>query len=270
MIQRSSVRSTPDTFASYAQNWNWATSAQIDALLGKSSEGGINLDQVLGERFSTIGQGGPRWLGYHSLETQPDGWIVQSNNTPGFDEVTFTGFQNGAAAMTPGAWLISAADPVAQDRLWNAGPAGEYFYDATTDLYWQDPENFAEQSRAEIQSWLDINPDWRWAAQAEVYALQGIHSYDDVPLEEIMGTAQYGGAGGKRWIGFYDQLGQPDGLILGTFSIVNNALVVQAGTQGGAEGWGAGAWILTESRPTAVPSDNLGDADWGALKVLYR
>jgi hypothetical protein len=265
MLVRSYVRTMPDLFATHADNWDWATSAEIDALLGQASQGGINLDLVIGDRFSSVGGGGPRWLGYHSLATEPDGWLIQSTNTPDFDEITATGSQGGAAAMNPGSWFVSSVDPVIQDRLWDAGGSHEYFLDERTGFYWQDPANFAWQTRSAIQIWLEGNTDWRWATQAEVYALQGIHTHLDTDLEEIIGAPQFFPTGGKRWIGFYDQAGIPDGLILGSTVDTGNAILINAGTQGGAETWGAGAWILTETNPTAVIPTR-----WGSVKALYR
>jgi len=258
------ARVTMNEFATHAPHWNWAVTAQVSALFGRSSEGGVPLEDVIGERFSIIANGGPRWVGFHSLETQPDGWLIESDNDPDFDTVTASSYQSNAAAFDAGAWLTSTIDPTNRARLWDAGSSWELFFEGGTGFYWQDPTNFAGQTRAEVQGWLDTHPDWRWASQDEVYALMGVHGHEDRDLSEIMGEQQETPTGGKRWVGFYDHEEQPDGLLLGSLDSIDNGMLLFASTQYLAETHNAGAWILTETNPTAVQP-----ADWGAVKSIY-
>lgn len=104
-------RPTIDAFVQSSPIWQWATSAQINALNGKSTTTGQTLETVMGPRQFTLTNGGPRWIGYHSSATAPDGWLVQSFNSAGFTTIDATGFQNNVITWGPGAWLVSTVDP---------------------------------------------------------------------------------------------------------------------------------------------------------------
>lgn len=105
-------RATIDAFVQSSTIWQWATSAQITALSGSSTTSGLPLETVMGARQYTLNNGGPRWIGYHSLATAPDGWLVQSFSSPGFTTIDGSGFQNNVITWGPGAWLVSTVDPV--------------------------------------------------------------------------------------------------------------------------------------------------------------
>ncbi len=98
----------------------WATSAQIDGLLGKSTEGGIPLEDVMGARQFTLSDGGPRWIGYYVQEAQPDGWLAQSYQVPGYDTINGTGFQGNVAQWNPGAWVIKIIPTAVEPGTWGA------------------------------------------------------------------------------------------------------------------------------------------------------
>src|SRR5688572_7433042 len=89
------TRAQMDALVTASPHWEWATAAQIDALDGQSSEGGVALESVIGARQYTLNNGGPRWLGYYAETGQPDGWAVQAFASP--DAIDDTGFQHDAA-----------------------------------------------------------------------------------------------------------------------------------------------------------------------------
>lgn len=104
-------RATIDTFVLSSPIWNWATSAQITALNGKSAPAGFTLVSVMGAAQYTLSTGGPRWIGYHASAVAPDGWLAQSAAAP-FSTIDATGFQNNVVTWGPGAWLVSTSSPV--------------------------------------------------------------------------------------------------------------------------------------------------------------
>lgn len=101
-------------------SWSWAKPAQIDALAGKSTLGGVPLESVMGARQYTLTGGGPRWVGYVDPadvpplgSAEPDGWSVQALAAP--DTIDGTGWQADAALFPEitgvGAWLVTTIDP---------------------------------------------------------------------------------------------------------------------------------------------------------------
>ena len=242
--------------------WVWASSAQIDALAGSTAPAGSSLEDVMGPRQWTVGSDWPRWVGYYA-GLVPDGWLIQSE-----DNVVLgaSGMQSGVEAWNPGGWIVNASDPTTQPRLQNAGSAGQYFLDQATGLYWSDPAQFVGLTRAEIAIWLTAHPGWRWAVADEVRALVGRLSVGDVPLVEILGAAQFDLGGGQpRWIGYYAQSTEPDGLLLEANIDPSRSMMTTFGTQTGVATWGPGAWVVTDSDPTPIDG-----ASWGEVKRTYR
>lgn len=259
-------RATIDLLPQHSTVWNWATSAQVDALVGKTAPEGIALEAVLGPRQFTVGNGGPRWIGYHAGTGAPNGWLVESTDEPNFHTITESGSQNGAENWNAGAWLVAVTDPVLAPRLQNLGGAGEYFRDIGTGLYWCDPATFVGQTREQVADWLLANPDWRWATAAEVFALLGKASVGNGMLTDVLGAAQFTvGNGGSRWIGYYDQTTQPDGLLVESTIAPAFHIVTLGGTQTGVASWNPGAWVVSAVDPTPVES-----ATWGTVKASYR
>jgi hypothetical protein len=120
------TRAQMDAFATASAQWEWATAAQIEALDGQSSEGGVALETVLGARQYTLVTGGPRWLGYYAETGQPDGWAVQASASP--DTISHTGFQHDAASFQGitgvGGWMVSRVDPVPEPQTLSLVAAG--------------------------------------------------------------------------------------------------------------------------------------------------
>jgi hypothetical protein len=259
-------RSGMDSMATHSTIWNWATSAQIDDLVGQTAATGFDLEDIIGPRITTIANGGPRWLGYYA-ETDPDGWLAESNSTPDFATMTGSGYQGGAASMGAGAWLVSSTNPTVTGAvLENYGPNGEYFHDLGTDFFWSDPATFYGMTRAEVETWLAEHSSWRWASANEVYELLGKTSTDGTALDQIIGARLTTVAnGGPRWVGYYDQAAEPTGILMQADVSPHFYLLDSAGTQSGAEALGAGAWILNEDDPTPTNTKTLG-----GLKALYR
>ena len=104
-------RQEVDVIVQQSSIWNWATSAQVDELVGKASAGGSDLDSAMGtQQFTLITNGGYRWIGYYESTIQPDGWLVQTGANR--SSITDSGFQNYVASWNPGAWLVSTVDPL--------------------------------------------------------------------------------------------------------------------------------------------------------------
>jgi hypothetical protein len=259
-------RTSLELVVQYSTVWEWATSAQIDALVGRTAPVDVTLEAIIGLRQFTIGNGGPRWIGFHAGAGDPNGWLIQSEDEPDFRTVSASGFQGSAETWNAGAWLVAATDPTVAPRLVNLGDAGEYFHDLGTDLYWCDPATFVGQTRDEVVDWLTAHPDWRWATAAEVYALLGKMSADDGLLTAVLGASQLTtGIGGPRWIGYYAQSTAPDGVLLQSDIAPSFHLLTAGGTQGGVAGWDPGAWVVSEVDPTPVEATT-----WGAVKAGYR
>ncbi len=258
-------RATLDVFITRnSTGWAWATSAQIDALLGSTAPAGLDLVDVMGAPQFLVGAGGPRWIGYHA-DTVPDGWLIQSDTEP-YDVLTQSGSQSGVESWGPGGWFVNAGDPTAMPRLEDAGGLGHLFLDQGTGLSWCDPALFVGFTRDQVVDWLADNAGWRWATAAEVAALVGRLSAGDVSLVGILGAPQFlAGAGEPRWIGYYEQAVQPDGLLLEANIEPYFHIVTNYGTQSSAASWNPGAWVVTEGTPTAAV-----DASWGEVKRIYR
>jgi hypothetical protein len=242
--------------------WVWASSAQIDALAGSTAPAGSSLEDVMGPRQFTAGSDWPRWIGYYA-GLVPNGWLIQSEDNA---VLGASGFQNDVETWNPGGWFVNAGDPTTQPRLQNVGSAGQYFLDQATALYWCDPAQFVGLTRAQIAIWLTAHPSWRWAVADEVRALVGRLSVGDVPLVEILGAAQFDLGGGQpRWIGYYAQSTEPDGLLLQADIDPYRCIMTAFGTQMGVATWGPGAWVVTDSDPTPIDG-----ASWGEVKHTYR
>jgi hypothetical protein len=259
-------RAIIDLLAQHSDVWDWATSAQVEALVGRTAPAGQTLEEVIGPRQFTAGSGWPRWIGFHAGADEPNGWLIQSEDDPEFRTVSVAGFQAGAESWSAGAWLVAAADPVAAPRLENLGDVGQYFHDLDTDLHWCDPATFVGQTRDEVVTWLAAHTDWRWATAAEVYALLGKMPTDDGLLTAVLGASQFTiGNGGPRWLGYYDQSAQPDGLLLQSDCTPSFHLLTGAGTQAGVAAWNPGAWVVSDVDPTPLEA-----TAWGTVKAGYR
>jgi len=248
--------------ANNSTGWVWASSAQVDALSGSTAPAGSSLEAVMGPRQWTVGSDWPRWIGYYA-GLVPDGWLIQSADNAVLAD---SGGQSGVATWNPGGWFVNASDPTTLPRLQNAGSAGQYFRDQATGLYWCDPAQFVGLTRAEVATWLAAHSGWRWAVADEVRALVGRLSVGDVPLVEILGPPQFDLGGGQpRWIGYYAQATEPDGLLLEANMDPYYSLMTGYGTQTGAASWSPGAWVVTDSDPTPIDG-----ASWGEVKRAYR
>lgn len=248
--------------ANNSTGWVWATSAQVAALSGSTAPTGSSLEEIMGPRQWTVGSDWPRWIGYYA-DLVPDGWLIQSDDNIVLGD---SGSQSGVAAWNPGGWFVNAGDPTAQPRLQDAGSAGQYFRDQSTGLFWCDPARFVGQTRAQVETWLSANPAWRWAVLDEVRALVGRLSAGDVPLVEILGPAQFDLGGGQpRWIGYYAQATEPDGLLLEANIEPYFCIMTGYSTQMGVATWNPGAWVVTDSDPTPIDG-----ASWGGVKRTYR
>lgn len=115
-----------DLFVATDVNRKYATAAEIDALMGQSSDGGVALTEIMGaHQFETFiaGDGtGSRWIGYFDetsadpgLPGDPDGWLAQTVLGGGLNDpstIGDTGFQNNVITWNPGAWVNSRINPV--------------------------------------------------------------------------------------------------------------------------------------------------------------
>ncbi len=139
--------SSINTFVTASTIWKWASSDEIDALVGKSSEGGVPLTEVMGpHQFQTgcLGDGtwysGSRWIGYfENSPAQPDGWLVQTaldcGTTPVVNDLSTlgdSGFQRGVENWTHGAWINSTVNPYPW-RCYPDLPAPELVVTGTED-----------------------------------------------------------------------------------------------------------------------------------------
>lgn len=256
-------RTNVDFFCGKAWFWGFAQQVQIDALVGKTAAEGFTLEGIMGPRQFTAGSDWPRWIGYHADIEQPDGWLLESADN---DSIYLSGSQSNCAAWNPGAWLIATADPTTTPRLTDIGDDGAYFYNPDAGLYWADPDRFQWGSRQAVEDWLAVNTAWRWATAEEVYDLIGLMSEGDVDLTEIMGAPQFGTAGSyPRWIGYYAQAEQPDGVLLQAGPQPHCHMITVGGTQMNAAGWNAGAWLVRTTNPAPV-----GETSWGDVKNRYR
>ncbi len=247
----------------YHPDWSWATSAQIDSLLGRTSPSGSSLLEVMGPDQVPIS--GYRWVGYYA-ETTPNGWLVQTTNGPAYDTITATSGQANADPLNPGAWFVSRVDPVTAPRLENVGDDGEFFYDHATELFWHDPARFVGLTRDDVEDWLAEHPEWRWASAAEVFGLLCRLTAGDVPLEDILGARQYtSGADQPRWIGYYEQASAPDGLLLQCGYGPPYVIATLGSTQTNVATWNPGAWVVAETNPTRAVART-----WNGVKRVFE
>jgi len=204
-----------------------------------------------------MGQDGAvtRWIGFHAGTGQPDGWLVQASSTP-YTTLDASSSQSQVDNFTRGAFITATVDPEAMPRLVDLGDSGEYFHDTNTDLYWYDPVAFEGQTRTEIQAWIDGQTEWRWATAEEIQALVGMMTEEDVDTIDILGEPQMGGLT-SRWIGYYAQATQPDGMLMEARWFPERSLITNVGTQALVENWDPGAWIVSESDPTPVEAKSL-------------
>lgn len=253
-----------DSFIACATSWALASPTEVDALDGSWAVAGATLEEVMGPRQATVTGGGPRWVGFCGA-TDPDGWLLQATSG-GFDTITDSSAQGGTESLTHGAWLVTATDPLTQPRLDHLGDTDlPHFHDRATGLYWIDPEQFVGQDRAEVASWLDGQPDWRWATREEIERLVGKRTMGDVPLTDVLGEPQYWATGAvPRWIGYYAQATAPDGMLVQGGGVVGVPMLTTASTQGGVASWNPGAWVVSEVNPTAVLGESLSD-----LKAMF-
>lgn len=256
------TRSEVELFVTYSPYWSWATSSQIDALIGQTVPSGMSLQEIMGA--SQTGNPGlvARWVGFYAQAEQPDGYLIQTENSP-YTTLDVTGTQSNCDLQPRrGAWVVGNQDPTHLARLDDLGPSGEYFHDQETDLYWSDPASFVGMTREEVQGWIDGNEGWRWATESEVFGLVGRMAVGDVALIEVMGSAQLGN---YRWIGYYDQTEPYDGLLLQTGFLANNTIIAVCGGQGGVVNWDPGAWVVSEADPTPAVGKSLS-----GVKELFR
>jgi len=257
------ARITVDLLSDHSPIWSWATSAEVEALMGQTAETGSDLEDVMGPRHSTIDDDGPRWMGFH-FNSGDDGWIVQSHDLPDFATVTATGAQANAYAFGAGAWLVAALDPVTANAV--IEDDGIYFHDHATDLYWYDPAEFFLQTREDVEAWLGTHPDWRWATDIEIFGLLGKSTVDGQPLEQALGTRSTSHtSGGPRWIGFFVGTGIHNGLLLQSDIEPGFDILDTGSTQANAGAYNAGAWLVSETDPTGARDEN-----WGAVKRGYE
>jgi len=257
------ARATLDIFSDHSQVWSWATSAEVDALLDQMTAGGEHLEDVMGLRRSTLGGGGPRWLGYY-FDSGDDGWIVQSDETPWYVTVTATSPQANATALGAGAWFVARVNPEGETAVLEDD--GMYFHDQSTNLYWYDPAEFFSFTRPDVEGWLTANTDWRWATEAEVFGLLGKCTINGNPMEEVMGTRSSTlASGGPRWVGYYIMDGIVNGLLLQADIAPDFYIIVTGSTQANAGAFNPGAWLVSDIDPT--PNEN---ASWGDVKQSYK
>ena len=67
-----------------SSTWTLATDTQVENLLNSTGAGGAALETIMGPRSSTIGVGGPRWLGFIEPASGDGGYLLQSGDTPDF------------------------------------------------------------------------------------------------------------------------------------------------------------------------------------------
>jgi hypothetical protein len=165
-------------------------------------------------------------------------------------------------------WLAAILLPGSADAvLRNHGPAGEYFYDTETALYWCDPEQFVGWSRPEIDALVTSSPIWNWAQSSLIEGLNGQSSEGGAHLEEVMGPRQFTlGDGGPRWIGFYVQVSQPNGWIAQSYQDPGWNTITDTGWQHQVENWTHGAWLVSTVDPNVIRNEQV---TWGKIKSLY-
>jgi hypothetical protein len=136
-------------------------------------------------------------------------------------------------------------------QLVDFGPAGEYFYDSSTSLYWYDPAQFVGQSRAMIDAFVQGSPIWQWATSGQIDALNGKSAPVGQALETVMGPRQFSLTnGGPRWIGYHASASAPDGWLAQSFNSPGFTTIDATGFQNNVITWGPGAWLVSTVLPT--------------------
>ena len=265
-VFRDANRDAVDRLVTASGTWRWATSTDIDALMGAAVADGVDIESVLGVRQATVGSNAPRWLGFYA-DTSPDGYLAQAHDVP-HETIDATGTQGGTASLPHGAWLLTDTDPSARPRLDHLG-AGDvpWFHDQATGLYWSDPETFTGLGRAGVDAWLAANPDWRWATLDEVYGLLGKFAVGDAPLTDVLGAPQQVVTGGvPRWLGYCSGTIATDAVLIqagGGGAI--RPLLTENGLQHLTDESITAAWVVSSVNPTPVRSRTLGQ-----IKAIFR
>lgn len=100
-------------------DWRWATQDEVFGLLGKTAVDGAPIEDVLGARQMTPTSGGPRWVGFYTLNGIVNGLLLQADIEPDFVIVSTGSTQANAGAFDAGAWLVSDIDPTSdEDASW--------------------------------------------------------------------------------------------------------------------------------------------------------
>ena len=119
-------RNEVDSFITSSSIWTWASSTEIDALSGKSSEGGVPLTDIMGaHQFQTTstfdGGKGSRWIGYYEFAGQPNGWAIQTDLIPtDLSTLDQSGWQYNVEEWNHGAWVktsVNIAPPVVPEPV---------------------------------------------------------------------------------------------------------------------------------------------------------
>jgi len=260
-------RAHAELFITASPVWRWATEPEIISLIGSTGIEGAALETIMGPRTSTIGGGGPRWTAFFAGTTPADGALAQSSDDPDFNLISSTGTQSATYSMDHGAWMVATVDPVVQPRLDHLGSADvPYFFDEESSLYWQDPVTFEDMDRADIQSWIDANSDWRWATVDEVKGLLGKLTVGNVAPVDVLGAGQFNsGPGIVRWIGYCDGIAVTSAATLQMSNGAVLPLITIYSEQANAASWHPGAWIVSEVNPTPVTPNSLSK-----VKSMFR
>jgi hypothetical protein len=146
-------------------------------------------------------------------------------------------------------------------ELTDHGPDGAAFHDDQTARFWLDPAVFRDASRDVVDRFVTASDTWRWAAGADIDALVGASVAPGVDIESVLGVRQATvGSNAPRWLGFYAAT-SPDGYLAQAHDAPHET-VDAAGTQDGTASLPHGAWLLTDTDPTAGSRlDHLGTAD---------
>jgi len=107
------TRDEIDSFVSASSIWEWASSSQIDDLVGQSSSASEPLNTIMGPQQFNLSNGGYRWIGYYNSTVQPDGWVVQTSFPVNDTTIIASSSQQlSVARWDPGAWVVSKIDPI--------------------------------------------------------------------------------------------------------------------------------------------------------------
>lgn len=209
-------------------------------------------DYTLGEWKTLTVTFDPFWSDDEAIAAD---WVKEPNS-PGFSETLSDVYSteirvSGEGPLDTGidnfiAGIGSSEPPFTDAHLHDYGPEGQFFYDAETELYWYDPDQFVGVPRNEIDLFVQQNPIWNWATELQIDALSGKASHDGSPLTTIMGASQSTFLNGdERWIGYYDQSSQPNGWFVETsddLRRLDNASSLQ-----NIETRNPGAWLVSQS-----------------------